>query len=563
MKEETTSAGKDFIRQIIDADLESGKCSDGIITRFPPEPNGYLHIGHAKSMCLNFGIAAEYNGSCILRFDDTNPVKEDQKFVDSIIKDIRWLGFDSESRLTHASDYFEKFYDCAITLIEHGKAYVDSLSAEEIRELRGTLTEPGKPSPYRERSVAENLDLFARMKAGEFADGEHILRAKIDMASPNINLRDPAIYRIRKITHQRTGDSWCIYPMYDFAHATTDALESITHSLCTLEFEDHRPLYDWVIKNLDLPSEPNQYEFSRLNLAYTITSKRKLATLVEEQKVVGWDDPRMPTIAGMRRRGYPAPAIRDFCGRIGITKKENIIQMGVLENSVREHLNPIAHRVLAVLNPLKVVITNYPEGQEEMLVADNHPMDPEAGQRELPFSREIYVEQNDFMEEAPRKFFRLKPGGEVRLRYAYIIRCDEVIKNAAGEVIELHCSYDPATKSGMPDANRKVKGTIHWVSCDKSLPAEVRLYDRLFSVARPGSGDIDFLEHLNPGSLEVLHGARVEPSVKGISTHVPVQFERSGYFVADSENSSPEQLVINRVITLRDSWLKQEKADRA
>tara|TARA_B110000914_G_scaffold175635_1_gene156936 strand:+ start:194 stop:1885 length:1692 start_codon:yes stop_codon:yes gene_type:complete len=563
MKEETTSAGKDFIRQIIDADLESGKCSDGIITRFPPEPNGYLHIGHAKSMCLNFGIAAEYNGSCILRFDDTNPVKEDQKFVDSIIKDIRWLGFDSESRLTHASDYFEKFYDCAITLIKHGKAYVDSLSAEEIRELRGTLTEPGKSSPYRERSVAENLDLFARMKAGDFADGEHILRAKIDMASPNINLRDPAIYRIRKITHQRTGDSWCIYPMYDFAHATTDALESITHSLCTLEFEDHRPLYDWVIKSLDLPSEPNQYEFSRLNLAYTITSKRKLATLVEEQKVVGWDDPRMPTIAGMRRRGYPAPAIRDFCGRIGVTKKENIIQMGVLENSVREHLNPIAHRVLAVLKPLKVVITNYPEGQEEMLVADNHPMDPEAGQRELPFSREIYVEQNDFMEEAPRKFFRLKPGGEVRLRYAYIIRCDEVIKNAAGEVIELHCSYDPATKSGMPDANRKVKGTIHWVSCEKSLPAEVRLYDRLFSVARPGSGDTDFLQHLNPGSLEVLHGARVEPSVKGISTDVPVQFERSGYFVADSENSSPEQLVINRVITLRDSWLKQEKADSA
>lgn len=563
MKEETTSAGKDFIRQIIDADLKSGKCSDGIITRFPPEPNGYLHIGHAKSMCLNFGIAAEYNGSCILRFDDTNPVKEDQKFVDSIIRDIRWLGFDSESRLTHASDYFEKFYDCAVTLVKDGKAYVDSLSAEEIRELRGTLTEPGKPSPYRERSIAENLDLFARMKSNEFSDGEHILRAKIDMASPNINLRDPAIYRIRKVAHQRTGDNWCIYPMYDFAHAATDALESITHSLCTLEFEDHRPLYDWVIQNLNLSSEPHQYEFSRLNLAYTITSKRKLATLVDERKVVGWDDPRMPTIAGMRRRGYPAPAIRDFCGRIGITKKENIIEMGVLENSVREHLNPIAHRVLAVLKPLKVVITNYPEGQEEVLIADNHPMDSEAGQRELPFSREIYVEQTDFMEEAPRKFFRLKPGGEVRLRYAYIIRCDEVIKNAAGEVTELHCSYDPATKSGMPDANRKVKGTIHWVSCDKSLPAEVRLYDRLFSVARPGGGDTDFLEHLNPESLEVLHGARVEPSVKGISTDVPVQFERNGYFVADSENSSSEQLVINRVITLRDSWLKQEKADRA
>ncbi len=560
MTEEQKSAGKDFIRQIIDGDLEAGKYPQGIVTRFPPEPNGYLHIGHAKSICLNFGIADDYNGKCLLRFDDTNPVKEEQKYVDSILEDLRWLGFEGD-QLTHASDYFDQFYACAASLIEQGKAYVDSLSAEEIRELRGTLTEAGKPSPFRERSIDENLDLFSRMKAGEFADGEHILRAKIDMAAPNINLRDPAIYRIRNIAHQRTGDAWCIYPMYDFAHAATDALEGITHSLCTLEFADHRPLYDWVIENLELPSRPHQYEFSRLNLAYTITSKRKLAMLVDEDKVSGWDDPRMPTIAGMRRRGYPAATIRDFCSRIGVTKKENIIQMGVLENSVREYLNPVAHRAMAVLRPLKVVITNYPEGQQEMLSGDNHPMDPECGQRDLPFSREIYVERGDFMEEAPRKFFRLKPGGEVRLRYAYIIRCDEVVKDAAGEVVELHCSYDPATKSGMPDANRKVKGTIHWVSCEHSLPAEVRLYDRLFSVARPGSGDTDFLDDLNNGSLEVLHNCRVEPSLQTIVADVPVQFERTGYFVADSSDSTADKLVINRVITLRDSWAKQEKAD--
>ncbi len=560
MTEEQKSAGKDFIRQIIDGDLEAGKYPQGIVTRFPPEPNGYLHIGHAKSICLNFGIADDYNGKCLLRFDDTNPVKEEQKYVDSILEDLRWLGFEGD-QLTHASDYFDQFYACAASLIEQGKAYVDSLSAEEIRELRGTLTEAGKPSPFRERSIDENLDLFSRMKAGEFADGEHILRAKIDMAAPNINLRDPAIYRIRNIAHQRTGDAWCIYPMYDFAHAATDALEGITHSLCTLEFADHRPLYDWVIENLELPSRPHQYEFSRLNLAYTITSKRKLAMLVDEDKVSGWDDPRMPTIAGMRRRGYPAATIRDFCSRIGVTKKENIIQMGVLENSVREYLNPVAHRAMAVLRPLKVVITNYPEGQQEMLSGDNHPMDPECGQRDLPFSREIYVERGDFMEEAPRKFFRLKPGGEVRLRYAYIIRCDEVVKDAAGEVVELHCSYDPATKSGMPDANRKVKGTIHWVSCEHSLPAEVRLYDRLFSVARPGSGDTDFLDDLNNGSLEVLHNCRVEPSLQTIVADVPVQFERTGYFVADRADSTADKLVINRVITLRDSWAKQEKAD--
>jgi glutaminyl-tRNA synthetase len=561
MNEQNTSAGKDFIRQIIDADLAANKYPDGVVTRFPPEPNGFLHIGHAKSICLNFGIAADYNGRCILRFDDTNPVKEDQRYVDSIIEDVRWLGFDWEGRLTHASDYFEQFYQFAISLIEQGKAYVDSLSAEEIRTLRGTLTEPGKPSPYRDRTVAESLDLFTRMRDGEFADGAHILRAKIDMAAPNINLRDPAIYRIRNVAHQRTGDSWCIYPMYDFAHAATDAMEGVTHSLCTLEFEDHRPLYDWVVDNLELPSRPHQYEFSRLNLAYTITSKRKLAALVDGNKVSGWDDPRMSTIAGMRRRGYPAPAIRDFCARIGVTKKDNIIEMGVLENSVREYLNPIAHRVMAVLRPLKVVITNYPEGQEELLKGDNHPMDPTAGTRDLPFSRELYVERDDFMEDAPRKFFRLKPGGEVRLRSAYIIRCDEVIKDEQGELIELHCTYDPATRSGMPDANRKVKGTIHWVSCAHALPAEVRLYDRLFSVARPDSNDTDFIEHLNPDSLEVLTDCRVEPSVQHISADTPLQFERTGYFVADVEDSHPDKLVINRVITLRDSWAKLEAAD--
>jgi len=562
MTDDAKIPGKDFIRQIVDADLEAGKHADGIVTRFPPEPNGFLHIGHAKSICLNFGVADEYQGKCLLRFDDTNPVKEEQKYVDSIIEDVRWLGFDWEDRLSHASDYFEQFYEAAISLIEAGKAYVDSSSAEEIRELRGTLTEPGKPGPYRDRSVEENLDLFARMKAGDFPDGEHVLRAKIDLASPNINLRDPTLYRIRKVAHQRTGDEWCIYPMYDYAHAATDALEGITHSLCTLEFEDHRPLYDWVVENLELPSRPHQYEFSRLNLAYTITSKRKLAQLVDQDVVGGWDDPRMPTIAGMRRRGYPPETIRDFCSRIGVTKKENIIQMGVLENSVREYLNPLAHRAMAVLRPLKVVITNYPEGEQETLLADNHPMDESAGQRELPFSREIYVERDDFMEDAPRKFFRLKPGGEVRLRYAYIITCDEVIKDDNGEVVELRCSYDPTTKSGMPNADRKVKGTIHWVSCEHSLPAEVRLYDRLFSVARPGSGDRDFLQDLNPDSLEVLPGARVEPSLKAISADVPVQFERTGYFVADGQDSKRDQLVINRVITLRDSWAKLEKADQ-
>jgi len=557
------SAGKDFIRQIIDADLAAGRFSDGVVTRFPPEPNGYLHIGHAKSICLNFGIAAEYDGQCLLRFDDTNPVKEEQQYVDAIIEDVKWLGFDWGDRLTHASDYFERFYELAVNLIEQGKAYVDDSTADEIREMRGTLTEPGTESPYRDRSVEENLDLFRRMRAGDFADGEKLLRAKIDMASPNMNLRDPALYRIRNVSHQRTGDNWCIYPMYDFAHSATDALELITHSLCTLEFEDHRPLYDWVVGNLELPSKPHQYEFSRLNLAYTVTSKRKLAELVDQNLVSGWDDPRMPTIAGMRRRGYPAPAIRDFCSRIGVTKKENIIQMGVLENSVREYLGEKSNRAMAVLRPLKLVITNYPEGGSEQLSAANHPQNPEAGEREVTFSREIYIEQGDFMEEAPRKFFRLKPGGEVRLRNAYIIRCDEVIKDASGEIVELHCSYDPATRSGMPDANRKVKGTIHWVSSENSLTAEVRLYDRLFSVARPGAGKDDWLSDLNPDSLEVLSGCRLEASLATLGSDTPVQFERTGYFVTDSSDSSPDKLVVNRVITLRDSWAKLEKADAA
>jgi len=565
MSEDTKSAGKaegkDFIRHIIDDDLAAGR-HQSVMTRFPPEPNGFLHIGHAKSICLNFGIAAEYKGSCYLRFDDTNPVKEEQKYADAIIEDVRWLGFDWGDRLTHASDYFDRFYECALELIRQGKAYVCDLSAEEIRDQRGTLTEPGQNSPYRERSVEENLELFERMKAGEFADGEKLLRAKIDMASPNMNLRDPALYRIRHTAHQRTDDAWCIYPMYDFAHAATDALEEITHSLCTLEFEDHRPLYDWVVDNCDLPARPHQYEFSRLNLAYTVTSKRKLAQLVEQELVDGWDDPRMPTIAGMRRRGYPAAALRDFCSRIGVTKKENIIEMGVLENSVREYLGEHANRAMAVLKPLKVVLTNYPEGEEEVLTAANHPQQPEKGERQITFAREIYIERDDFMEEAPRKFFRLKPGGEVRLRNAYIIKCEDVIKDADGNITELHCTYDAATRSGMPDANRKVKGTIHWVSCAHAIEAEVRLYDRLFAKAKAGVGD-NWLDDLNPVSLEVLTGCQLEASLADLSSTEPVQFERTGYFVADSRSDGSEVPVINRVITLRDSWAKLEKAELA
>ena len=555
--------GLDFIRQIIGNDLASGK-HDTVVTRFPPEPNGYLHIGHAKSICLNFGVAQEFGGKTYLRFDDTNPLKEDQDFVDSIIEDVRWLGYDYEDRLTYSSDYFPQLYECAEKLIHDGKAYVDSQSAKEIRDHRGTLTAPGRDSPYRDRGVEENLDLFQRMRDGEFADGEHVLRARIDMASPNINLRDPALYRIRKATHQRTGDKWCIYPMYDLALTISDALEGVTHSLCTLEFEDHRPLYNWLLDQLDLPHRPRQIEFSRLNLAYTVVSKRMLAEMIELGQVSGWDDPRMPTLAGMRRRGFPPAAIRDFCDRVGVTKKENYIEMSVLENSVREELDDRAPRAMAVLNPLKIVLTNYPEGQTEMLPAANHPNKPDMGTRELAFGRELYIEREDFMEDPPRKFFRLRPDGEVRLRYAYIIKCGKVIKDDNGEIVELHCTYDPETRSGSEKAQRKVKGTIHWVASENSTTAEIRLYDRLFTSPRPGFGDDkqSFTESLNPDSLSVLTDARVEPSLTDIEPHREVQFERTGYFVADEIDSRPGRPVFNRIVTLRDSWAKIERLQR-
>ena len=547
----------DFIRQIIEDDVAQGRLADGPATRFPPEPNGYLHIGHAKSICLNFGVADQFAGQCYLRFDDTNPGKESPEYVDAIKEDVRWLGFDWQSRLTHASDYFERLYEAAETLIQKGKAYVDSLSAEEIREYRGTLTEPGRDSPYRSRSVEENLDLFRRMRAGEFADGEHVLRAKIDMASPNINLRDPTIYRIRKVAHQATGDRWPIYPMYDFAHGLSDAFEGITHSLCTLEFEDHRPLYDWFIEQVGTPHVPRQIEFSRLNLAYALTSKRKLAQLIDAGVVSGWDDPRLATLAGMRRRGYPPEAIVDFCGRIGVTKKDNVIEMALLENSIREALGDTSPRRMAVLRPLKVVLTNFDEGRNETMTAQNHPARPEMGTRELPFTRELYIERDDFMEEAPRKFFRLKPGGEVRLRYAYIIRCDEVVKDAEGNVVELHCSLDPETRSGSSQSDRKVKGTIHWVSAEHGIPADVRLYDRLFGIPDPGSSD-DVMSALNPSSLEVVQ-AVLEPSLADVARYERVQFERSGYFMPDPEDHRQERPVFNRIVTLRDSWAKIEK----
>ncbi len=498
------SEPRDFIRKIIADDLESGKHTE-IVTRFPPEPNGYLHIGHAKAICLNFGVAAENGGKCFLRLDDTNPGKESPEYVAAIKEDVHWLGFDWEDRLTHASDYFDRLYASAVQLIEQGVAYVDSLSAEEIRQHRGTLTEPGRESPFRNRTVEENLDLFRRMRAGEFADGEHVLRAKIDMASPNMNMRDPAIYRIRHIPHQNAGDKWCIYPMYDFAHPQSDAIEQITHSLCTLEFEDHRPLYDWFLDQLQPEHRPRQIEFSRLNLAYTITSKRKLKMLVDENIVSGWDDPRMPTISGMRRRGYPPEALREFVRRAGVTKKDKLIEMGALVTCVRDVLGDIAPRRMAVLRPLKVVLTNYPEDQVELMEAMNHPANPDFGTRELPFSRELWIEQDDFMEDAPRKFFRLKPGGEVRLRSGYIIRCDEVVKNDGGDVIELRCSYDPDTRSGTGTSDRKVKGTIHWVSCEHAVDASVRLYDRLFNDANPNAAE-DVHSVLNANSLEVVAG---------------------------------------------------------
>ena len=550
----TDNEPRDFIRKIIYDDLESGKHT-GIVTRFPPEPNGYLHIGHVMAICLDFGVAAETGGKTFLRLDDTNPGKESPEFVQAIKDDVHWLGFDWGDRLTHASDYFDHLHESAIRLIEMGAAYVDSLSAEAIREHRGTLTKPGTNSPFRDRSVEENLDLFSRMYAGEFADGEHVLRAKIDMASPNMNMRDPAIYRIRHIPHQNAGDKWCIYPMYDFAHGLSDAYEGITHSLCTLEFEDHRPLYDWFLDQLKPEHRPRQIEFSRLNLAYTITSKRKLKMLVDEGIVSDWDDPRMPTISGMRRRGYPPEALREFVKRAGVTKKDKLIEMGSLENCVRETLGDSAPRRMAVLRPLKVVLTNYPEDQVESMEAMNHPGNPDFGTRALPFSRELWIDQDDFMEEAPRKFFRLKPGGEVRLRFGYIIRCDEVIKNDAGEVFELRCSYDPDTRSGTGKSDRKVKGTIHWVSCQHAIDASVRLYDRLFNDANPNMAD-DFHSVLNASSLEVV-AAKLEPSLAAGDD--AVQFERLGYFSVDAQDSTPDAPVFNRIVTLRDSWAKLEK----
>ena len=549
---ETVSSN--FIYNIIDEDRKSGKHPEGVHTRFPPEPNGYLHIGHAKSICLNFGTAEKYAGLCNLRFDDTNPTKEDTEYVDSIQEDIKWLGFSWGDRRYYASDYFEKLYEYACALIEQGLAYVDDLTAEEIRAYRGTLTEPGKESPCRSRSVAENLALFQRMKAGEFPDGSRVLRAKIDMASPNITMRDPVIYRIAHAVHHRTGDAWCIYPMYDFAHPLSDAIENITHSLCTLEFEDHRPFYDWLLEVLgfDKNTRPRQIEFARLNVTNTITSKRKLRQLVEEGHVRGWDDPRMPTISGLRRRGYTPASIRDFCERIGVAKSNSTVDVAMLEHCVREDLNERAARVMAVLHPLKVVLTNYPEDKSEELLAENHPT--RGGKRYVPFSRELYIEREDFMEEPPKKFFRLRPGGEVRLKHAYIIKCEEVVKDEKGEITELRCTYDPESKSGGSAANRKVKGTLHWVSANDALDAEVRLYDYLLKTDDEET-TADFIASLNPHSLEVIEGAKVEPSLARTAEGTHYQFLRTGYFVVDKD-TRPDRLVFNRVVGLKDSWGK-------
>jgi len=557
-----SAAPSNFIRQIIDKDLAEGKQSK-IVTRFPPEPNGYLHIGHAKSICLNFGLAENYQGRCNLRFDDTNPHKENIEFVGAISRDVEWLGFSWGGQEYYASDYFEKLYNFALELINKGRAYVCELSAEEIREYRGTLTEPGKDSPYRDRSVAENLDLFQRMRAGEFADGSKLLRAKIDMASPNINLRDPAVYRIRHgVVHHQTGSEWCIYPMYDFTHCLSDSIEGITHSLCTLEFEDHRPLYDWYLDTLDLPCHPQQIEFSRLELQYTVTSKRKLTQLVEKGYVEGWDDPRMPTIAGLRRRGYTAGSLREFSKRIGVTKSRNEVEMGMLEACIRDDLNENAARRMAVLHPLKVVISNYGEGQVEELHVANHPQQEQMGKRVVPFSRELYIDQSDFMEVAPnKKFKRLVSGGEVRLRGGYIIRCDEVIKDGDGEVIELRCSYDPETLGKNPADGRKVKGVIHWVSAQHSVEAEIRLYDRLFNHPTPDAAKDggEFTDHLNADSLRTLTQCRVEPSVTEAEAGQGFQFEREGYFSLDS-NQVDGKLVFNLTVGLRDSWAKIEQS---
>jgi glutaminyl-tRNA synthetase len=551
----------DFIREIVADDLKTGK-HKFIRTRFPPEPNGYLHIGHAKSICLNFGIASQFNGECNLRFDDTNPSKEEVEYVESIKEDVRWLGFDWADREYYASDYFDRLYEFAVKLIKKGKAYVCSLSAEQIREYRGTLTEPGKDSPYRDRSVEENIDLFQRMKAGEFQDGEHVLRAKIDMASANINMRDPTLYRIKHVPHHRTGNKWCIYPMYDFTHCLSDAIERVTHSICTLEFENNRPLYDWVLDTLETECHPQQIEFARLNLNYTVLSKRRLIQLVEEGHVTGWDDPRMPTISGIRRRGYTPESIRNFCDRIGVAKRDSIVDMELLEFSIREDLNRSAHRFMAVLDPLKVVIVNYPEGRVEELEAINNPEDESMGKRKVPFSRELFIERDDFREDPPKKFFRLCPGGEVRLRYAYYITCREVIRDKnTGEIVELRCTYDPETRGGWSKDKRKVKGTIHWVSAAHSVPARVRLYDRLFTVSNPldKKDNKDFKDYLNSTSLEVLTHCKVEPALKNLKPGSNCQFERQGYFCVDIKDSKADLPVFNRTVTLRDTWAKIEK----
>ncbi len=555
MNHDQTPAVSNFIRNIVIRDLEDGKHKN-IVTRFPPEPNGHLHIGHAKSICLNFGIAAEFGGTTNLRFDDTNPLKESEDFAQAIMNDVRWLGFEW-SKLCHASDYFQQLYEYAVHLVRNGKAYVDSQDADEIRTHRGTLTEPGVNSPWRDRGIEESLELFEAMKNGEFEDGTHVLRARIDMASPNINMRDPIIYRIRKVEHHRTGDSWNIYPMYDWAHGLSDAIEGITHSLCTLEFEDHRPLYDWFLDNLPVTCHPRQIEFARGNIDYTVMSKRKLRQLVEEGHVSGWDDPRMPTIAGLRRRGYTPRAIRTFWKQAGVSKAESIIPMGVLENAIRNDMNEHAPRVMAVLDPVKIILTNYPEGESEWLEAPSHPQKEEMGSRSVPLGRELWIERADFMEDPPKKFFRLRPGGEVRLRNAFIIRCTDVIKDADDNIIEIHCEYDPESRSGLPGASRKVKGTIHWVSVEHGVNAEIRLYDRLFNVANPlADKAVDFLEFLNTDSLQTICEAVVEPAVAQGEPGDFFQFERVGYFSVDPDSKNSGRPILNRTVSLRDSWAK-------
>ncbi len=556
-----------FIQTIINDDLKNNKNGGRVHTRFPPEPNGYLHIGHAKSICLNFGLAAANKGLCNLRFDDTNPSKEDVEYVESIQEDVKWLGFDWDDRMYYASDYFGKIYDYTLELIKSGDAYVCDLSPQEIREYRGTLTEPGKDSPYRNRSVEENLDLFQRMRAGEFPDGARVLRAKIDMASPNLNMRDPVLYRILRATHHRTGDKWCIYPMYDYAHPLSDAIENITHSVCTLEFADHRPLYDWALDKVDYSEEadgrPQQIEFARLNLSYTVMSKRKLRELVVQSYVNGWDDPRMPTISGFRRRGYTPESIRDFCDRIGVAKRDSMVDIALLEHCIREDLNLSGPRVMAVLRPLRVIIDNYPEGQEEWLEAENNPENPAMGSRQIPFSREIFIEQEDFMENPPKKFFRLSPGGEIRLKSAYIIKCEQVVKNEQGEIIELHCSYDPESRSGGANSGRKIKGTSHWVSAAHAVPATIRLYEKLFVNENPDNEEsgADYKSQLNPNSLEVLIECQLEPSLREAKPGSRYQFLRQGYFYLDPVDSNNGQLFFNRIVSLRDSWAKIQKGN--